>query len=139
MSNGFSHATEIRVRYAETDAMQVVYHGNYLVYFENARTEMLRAMGLPYSEVERLGLYIVVVEAHAHYKKPAYYDDLLQVNAILSELPSVKLRIDYEITRKATAELLVTGYTVHTFFNKSTNRPARPLKEFIDVVQKYFH
>lgn len=138
MSSGFSHTTEIRVRYAETDAMRFVYHGNYLVYFENARTEMLRAMGLPYSEVEKLGVFIVVIEAHVQYKRPAQYDDVLLIKTTIAEPPTTRLRIEYEITKKDSNEIFVTGYTVHTFMNMATHKPTRPLKEFTESIQKYF-
>lgn len=135
---GLSHSTDIRVRYADTDAMTFVYHGNYLIYFEQARTEMLRAAGLAYAEIERMGLFIVVIEAHLNYKRPAQYDDLLHVKAMVKEMPASRIYIEYEITRNKDSSVLITGHTVHTFLNKVTNKPARPPKEFLDVMQKYF-
>ncbi len=138
MSNGFAHTTDIRVRYAETDAMTFVYHGNYLVYFENARAEMLRSAGLAYSEIEKLGVFIVVLEAHANYKRPAKYDDLLHVKAFINEMPSSRIRIEYEITRNNNNEILVTGYTLHTFLQKETLKPTRPPKKFLEIMQPFF-
>lgn len=133
-----SHSTDIRVRYADTDAMTFVYHGNYLIYFEQARSEMLRAAGLSYAEIERMGLFIVVIEAHIHYHQPARYDDVLHVKAAMNERPSSRLRIDYEISKDGADQLLITGYTVHTFINKSTQKPVRPPKEFMEMIQKYY-
>ena len=133
-----SHSTDIRVRYADTDAMTFVYHGNYLIYFEQSRTEMLRAAGLSYAEIERMGLFIVVIEAHVRYHQPARYDDLLHVKATMNERPNLRFRIDYEISKESVDQLLITGYTVHTFINKTTQRPVRPPKEFMGTIQKYF-
>ncbi len=135
---GVSFVSDIRVRYAETDGMRVVYHGNYLVYFENARTELLRHIGLPYSTIEKMGIFIVVIEAHAHYHRSAQYDDLLHVKASVNEMPSTKIRIDYTITRNDSSEILVSGYTLHTFLNSQTSRPVRPPQEFILLMQQYF-
>ncbi|MFA6541453.1 MAG: thioesterase family protein [Bacteroidota bacterium] len=133
-----SFVTDIRVRYAETDGMRVVYHGNYLTYFEHARTELLRSLGLPYNEIEKLGIFIVVIEAHAEYKRSAQYDDILHVKASINEMPSLKIRITYEITRNNETEIVVTGHTVHTFLNAQTNRPTRPPREFISVMEQHF-
>ena len=133
-----SHSTTIRVRYADTDAMAFVYHGNYLVYFEQSRTEMLRAIGLPYSAIEEMGIFIVVVEAHIHYYYPARYDDLLNVTASIKEMPTNKIRIEYGITKADENRTLIEGYTIHTFLNKLTNKPVRPPKEFTDLMGEYF-
>lgn len=136
--HGVSSTTDIRVRYAETDAMKVVYHGNYFPYFEEARTDLFRRIGLIYSEIEREGFYLVVLEAHASYKRSAVYDDVLHVKASLRELPAMKITIDYEITRNDAPEVLVTGQTVHAFVNIASGRPIRPPKEYLTVMQRYF-
>lgn len=135
---GISFTSDIRVRYAETDGMRIVYHGNYLIYFEQARTELLRSIGLPYAKIEALGLFIIVIEAHVHYRRSAVYDDLLHVKAMVKEMPTNKIRIDYEIRRNHEQEIVVDGYTLHTFLNPQTNRPARPPKEFVDIMQRHF-
>ena len=88
------HMTQIRVRYADTDQMKVVYHGKYLEYFEVGRAALIRSLGLPYSELETRGIHLPVIEAFAKYRKPARYDDLLSVEAIVSELPKATLKID---------------------------------------------
>ena len=73
------HVTEVRVRYADTDQMKFAYYGKFFEYFEQGRSDLLRAIGLPYREVEELGYFLPVIEAHAEYRRPARYDDLLSV------------------------------------------------------------
>ena len=80
--------------------MKVVYHGRYLEYFEVGRAELIRSLGLPYSELETRGILLPVIEAFAKYKKPARYDDLLSVEAIVSELPTATLKIQYRVYPK---------------------------------------
>ena len=137
-SEGISFATDIRVRYAETDGMRVVYHGNYLTYFEEARTNLFRSIGVVYSEIEKNGIYFVVLEAQVTYRRSAVYDDVLHVKATLAELPLMKLTIKYEITRNNDSEILVTGQTVHAFTNALTNKPIRPPKNYLELMEKYF-
>ena len=135
---GASFTTEIRVRYAETDGMRVVYHGNYLTYFEEARTNLFRNIGVVYAEIERSGIFLVVLEAHVKYRRGALYDDVLQVKATLKEIPTLRITIDYEITRNGGSEILVTGQTVHAFTNAQTGRPIRPPQEYMNIMQRYF-
>ena len=135
---GISFTTDIRVRYAETDGMKVVYHGNYLTYFEEARTNLFRNIGIVYSDIEKAGIYLVVLEAHTHYRRSALYDDILHVKATFKEFPTMKLTINYEITRNKESEVLVTGQTVHAFINAQTSKPIRPPQEYIHIMQKYF-
>lgn len=134
-----SHTTDIRVRYAETDGMKVVYHGNYLTYFEEARTNLFRHIGVVYADIERAGYYLVVLEAHTHYLRSAVYDDILHVTASLREMPSMKITIDYRITRNGGDEMLVTGETVHAFLNAATGRPVRPPKEYSSIIERHYH
>lgn len=105
--------TEIRVRYAETDAMGIAHHTAYLVWFEVGRTEYTRAAGLPYRQVEAEGTRLVVVESHCRYHQPARYDDLLVVKTTVRELTRAKLTFGYEVWRHRDNELLAEGYTVH--------------------------
>lgn len=135
---GIAYTTDIRVRYAETDGMRVVYHGNYLIFFEQARTELLRSIGLSYAKIEQMGMFVIVIEAHANYRRSALYDDLLHVKAMVKAMPTNRIKIEYEIRRNDEPEVIVDGYTLHTFLNAQSNRPARPPKEFIDLMQKYF-
>jgi acyl-CoA thioester hydrolase len=139
MSNqGISFTTDIRVRYAETDGMRVVYHGNYLTYFEEARTNLFRTIGIVYSEIEKTGVYLVVLEASIKYRRAALYDDILHVKATLAELPSMKLIINYEITKNDENEILVTGQTAHAFTNALSGRPIRLPQNYIELMEKYF-
>ena len=117
--------TKIRVRYADTDQMKMVYYAKYFEYFEQGRSDLLRQIGIPYSEIERMGYYLPVVEAHAHYKQPARYDELLCVRIMVKEIPSTRIRIEYEVRNDDTAELLAEGYTMHSFVNASTGKPTR--------------
>lgn len=103
------HTTEIRVRYSETDQGGVVYHANYLVYFEVGRTEMLRGLGAPYAEMERAGIRLVVVESHVRYRSPARYDDLLRIETAVAELKRVRLSIRTSIRRAGDGGLLADG------------------------------
>jgi acyl-CoA thioester hydrolase len=130
------HATQIRVRYADTDQMKVVYHGKYLEYFEVGRAALIRSLGLPYSELETRGILLPVIEAYAKYRKPARYDDLLSIEAMVSELPSATMRISYQVFRMNEDEPLAEGYTVHSFVNSATGKPTRPPLFFIQIIEK---
>jgi len=130
-----SHQTEIRVRYADTDQMKVVYHGKYLEYFEVSRAALIRSLGLPYSELEKRGVLLPVIEAYAKYRIPALYDDLLSVEAVVSELPKATLRINYRIFRDGEKEPLAEGYTIHSFLNVVTGKPTRPPLYFMQVLK----
>jgi acyl-CoA thioester hydrolase len=121
----FVHETRIRVRYAETDQMGVVWHGNYLQYFEEARTEALRVAGWSYRALEEAGVMMPLVEVHLAYRHPARYDDLLAVRTVVSTPPTARMRFDYEISDEH-GVCLVTGHTVLGFVNAATRHPCRP-------------
>lgn len=131
-----SHRTEIRVRYADTDQMKVVYHGKYLEYFELGRSALIRSLGLPYSQLETRGIHLPVIEAFAKYRRPAHYDELLCVEACVTELPLVTLRIEYRVFRDGENEPLAEGYTVHSFLNASTGKPTRAPSYFVRILEK---
>ena len=133
-----SHKTTIRVRYADTDMMQFVYNGKYLEYFEVGRTELLRHYGLAYSELEKLGYQLPLIEANLKYKSPATYDDELVVEAIVEKINTPKLFIKYNIYRKESDEIIVEGFTEHVFIKADTKKPVRPPKIYIDALSKYF-
>ena len=105
--------TRVRVRYAETDRMGVVYYANYLVWFEVGRTEWLRDTGWSYREMERDGISLPVVEAHCQYLQPARYDDELEIATWAILVTAVRVRFDYEVTRAADAMVSAVGHTVH--------------------------
>jgi len=115
------HTTSLRVRYKETDQMGVAYYSNYLVWFEVARTELLRAAGHTYSELERSeGLWLMVVEANCKYKMPAKYDDLLNIDCAVGDIGNTSMSFHYIVKRGS--DLLAEGVTSHVF----TDRSARP-------------
>lgn len=128
----FIHESQIRVRYAETDQMGVVWHGNYLQYFEVARTEALRASGWSYRSLEESGIMLPLVEAHLEYFMSARYDDLLTVRVTVVHPPTARMRFDYEIYND-TGAALVTGHTVLGFVNVTTRRPCRPPQRLRDL------
>ncbi|HEY4299290.1 MAG TPA: thioesterase family protein [Candidatus Didemnitutus sp.] len=125
----------IVVRYSETDMMGVVYHGSYLPWFEVGRTTLLRESGLPYRELENEGFFLPVIEVGVKYIRPARYDDHLEIVTTLSERPVLRIRLDYEVRRAN--ELLATGFTVHTFVNKS-GLPVRPPGAFGTKMREIF-
>jgi len=108
------HETTLRVRYAETDQMGVVYHANFIVWFEVGRVEMLRSLGFSYKEMEEQDdTHIVVVSVKCDYKKPARYDEPIRIRTRLTDARSRILRFAYEILNDTTGELLATGETSH--------------------------
>jgi acyl-CoA thioester hydrolase len=126
---------QITVRYAETDMMGIVYHGNYLPWFEVGRTTLLKDCGLPYRELEAQGYLLPVVELGMKFHKPAVYDDLVTVITKLHERPLLRIRLDYEVRRGD--ELLVSGFTMHGFINKS-GEPVRPPAAFTEKMRELF-
>ena len=133
-----SSITKIRVRYADTDQMKMAYYGNYFAYFEQGRSDLLREIGLPYPEIERMGYYLPVSEAQAKYFKPARYDDLLSITTIVNELPQARIRIEYEVRLEDVPDLLASGYTVHSFVNAVTGKPTRAPQQFLDTLTMAF-
>lgn len=134
MENKFD--INVRVRYAETDQMGVVYHGNYAQYFEMGRVEWLRSKGLSYRKMEEMGIMLPVVSLQMDYKKPARYDDVLTVTTILKSQTSVKIEFDYEI-RNESGDLLTTGYSMLVFVDMKTGRPIVPPAEIKAIIEKY--
>jgi len=118
----FETSTQIRVRYAETDQMDVVYHGNYAQYFEVARAEAIRQLGFTYKDMEALGTYMPIVELQCQYLRPAHYDDLLTVKVLLKELPvDHRVEFHHEVYNES-GRLLTTGRVVLYFMDAKTGR-----------------
>ncbi len=130
-----SARAQITVRYAETDMMGIVYHANYLPWFEVARTQLLREQGFPYRQLETDGYRLPVLEVAAKYRRPALYDDTLTIVATLREKPLLRIRIDYEVFRGD--ELLATGQSAHAFCDL-TGRPTRPPAAFVARMNALF-
>ncbi|MEO8572467.1 MAG: thioesterase family protein [Pyrinomonadaceae bacterium] len=108
------HETEIRVRYAETDKMGFVHHSNYLIWFEAGRSDLCRARGFSYKEMEEQDKSLMVVaESYVRYKSPAFYEDILTVRTKVAEVRSRSIRFIYEITRESDETLLAEGETLH--------------------------
>ena len=108
---GTAHTVEFRVRYAETDQMQVVYHANYLIWCEIGRTEFIRALGTPYAELERQNVTLAVVEASMRFHSAARYDNLIRVTTTVNDVRSRTITFDYVITNAETCERFVTAST----------------------------
>ena len=121
------HETEIRVRYAETDQMGIVHHSNYLIWFETGRSDLCRAKGFSYKEMEKDNALMVVAESYCRYKSPAYYEDVLVVRTQIAEIRRRALRFIYEIVRPADGVLLAEGETLHLVTDE--NRKVRLIPE----------
>ncbi len=129
------HRINLRVRYAETDQMGVVYHGNYAQYFEIGRVEWLRNKGISYKELEEEGIMLPVVSLNMNYKKPAVYDEELTVITRLKYLGGVKIEFDYEIINEK-GELLTTAHTVLVFVDMKTKRPTAVPEHLNQLINK---
>lgn len=116
----FQSSTTVRVRYAETDQMNVVYHGNYAAYFEAARAEAIRELGYTYREMEAMGIVMPIVELHVKYLRPAHYDELLTIKTELRELPhDHRIEFHHEVCNEA-GKLLTVGRVVLYFLDAAT-------------------
>ena len=119
----YYHDASIRVRYAETDQMGVVYHSNYLIWFEVGRVELMRSLGFEYKTMEKEDdCHIVVAEVHCRYLYPARYDEVLRVRTRISAAKNRSIRFSYELLRDHDSRLLATGETVHVICG-SNGRP----------------
>lgn len=128
------HCTQIRVRYADTDKMGIVNNGKYFTYFEVGRTELMRHFGMPYTEFEKAGYLLPLIETKAIYKSPAFYDDLLDIHTTLKLRYSPIIQFDYKIMRGNTT--IALGYTLHSFIDNEKRLPIKPPKMFYDVFIK---
>lgn len=108
-----THEVQVRVRYQETDQMGIVYHGNYFTFFEIGRTEFLRSLGYTYRDMEKSGVFAVVVKVECSYHKPAKYDDLLTIKTTIKRITRVKIEYEHHIYRDI--DLLATGHITLAF------------------------
>jgi acyl-CoA thioester hydrolase len=125
------------VRYGETDQMQYVYYGNYATYYEVARVESLRQLGLNYKELEATGIIMPVLESHSEFLAPALYDELLRIVVSIPEKPSVRIRFQYQIYNEAD-QLIHRGETWLAFIIQKTGKPSRPPEIFKKVLDPFF-
>jgi acyl-CoA thioester hydrolase len=119
-----SSVTTLRVRYAETDKMGVVYYANFLVWFEVARADLLRSLGWTYREMEAAGVSLPVIEAHCEYARPARYDDEIEIRTEGEMVSPVRMRFNYTVRRQADQVVAAQGHTVHAAVDAS-GRPCR--------------
>lgn len=126
---------ETRVRFAETDAMGVTYHGNYLPWFEMARVAMLDQLGCPYRSLEQQGYLLPVLETGLTYHRPSRFDDRVSITVTLAEKPKARLRLAYQVRRDG--ELLVEGFTLHAFVNREF-KAIRPPEVFEAAMLRAF-
>jgi acyl-CoA thioester hydrolase len=115
--------------------MGVVYHARYFEWFEAARTEMLRTSGLPYKDLEKKGILLPVIEAHCFYRRPVYYDELIDVYTELTSANRVRLNLNYEIKDESGRKPRIQGYTVHCYMNRD-GKPIRASHELIDLFNR---
>jgi acyl-CoA thioester hydrolase len=113
------------VRYADTDAMGVVYHGNFLAFFEIGRVEAMRQIGERYADAVRRGVHIVVVEAHVRYRHSAVFDDVLLVSARACDIRGARFAFTYDVRREDDEALIATGRTEHACVDADSRRPVR--------------
>ncbi len=128
-------SVQVTVRYAETDMMGIVYHANYLPWFEVGRTTLLKEIGVPYRKLEEEGFRLPVLEVSAKYLRPAVYDDTLDIVTTLRERPLLRIYLEYEVRRSG--EILATGTTVHAFVDRE-GRPVRPPAWAVEMIGKAF-
>ncbi|MDR1417759.1 MAG: acyl-CoA thioesterase [Endomicrobium sp.] len=124
----------LRVSYADTDQMGMVYYANYLKFFERGRTELLREMGIEYNGLEEKGLYLPVLNVECRYVSPAKYDDIITVETKICEITAASITCYYEV--KIAIKLLAIGKTKHPFVNKEL-KPIRIPKDIKQVLGKY--
>lgn len=129
--------TTVRVCYGETDQMGYVYYGNYGMYYEVARVESLRQLGLTYKEIEAQGIIMPVLENKSKFIAPARYDELLRIVCIIRDKPSIRIKFEYEIFNEEN-KLIHQGETLLVFVDKMTNKPCRPPQEMENVLEPFF-
>lgn len=134
----FIAETQVRVRYAETDQMNVVYHGNYAQYFEVARAESIRQLGFTYKDMEAMGVIMPVVEIHCKFIRPAHYDELLTIKTILKELPANhRIEFHQEVYDEKN-KLLTAGRVVLYFMRATTMERATMPQQLVQALEPYF-
>ncbi len=134
----YSATTKIRVRYGETDQMGFLYYGFYALYYEVGRAEAIRDLGLTYKELEEMGVMMPVVEMHAHYYRPALYDDLITVKTIVKELQDApKIQFHSELYNEK-GELLNKGVTTLVFVDAKEKKKVSMPQQLKNCLQPYF-
>ncbi len=127
---------EYRVRYGDTDKMGIGYYGNYFTWFEAARTEYFRALGMPYTECEKKGYFLPVIKTGAQYYSPSTYDDLIVVRTSVSQMGGTSIHFEYRVFQKSSEKLIATGFSVHAFVDTSL-KPVRMPDEIREKVEEH--
>lgn len=133
----YQSETFVRVRYGETDQMGYVYYGYYAMYYEVARVEALRQLGLTYKSLEETGIIMPVLENHSYFIAPGRYDELLRIVTTVREKPGVRIRFTYDIYNEKN-ELINRGETLLAFIDRKSGRPVRPPQVMVEVLRPYF-
>lgn len=128
----YNYSHKLRSRYGETDQMGYVYYGRYLEYFEEARTEMIRSLGFPYAKLEESGVMLPVIHTEVDYKAPIYYDELMRVEVMLFEVPTVRLETFYKVYTDRQSQPHIKGNVSLCFMKENTRKPCRAPSNFID-------
>lgn len=130
------HITKIRVRYGETDQMGYCYYGNYAQFLEVGRVETLRELGMSYKQLEENGYMLPVSSFNINYKRPAFYDDNLSIETIISDMKGARIFFDYVIKNEA-SEIVAEASTTLVFVDKKTMRPTQPPESFERLIKEY--
>ena len=135
----YTTETQVRVRYAETDQMGVVYHSNFFYYFESSRAESIRQLGYTYVDIEKMGIIMPVIEVHCKYLAPARYDDLLTVKTILKELPVAhRIEFHHEVLNE-NKKLLAVGKVILYFMEAKTMKKIAMPEQLLKKLHIYFN
>lgn len=132
----YQFETKLRVRYGETDKMGIVYHANYINYYEVARTECMRSLGLSYKELEKTGIILPITKVESKYKESLYYDDDVTIIAKITEFPSFKIIFDYDVLCEE--KIVNQGTTELIFYDTNNKRVCRAPKEMLDKLKPFF-
>ena len=137
LTNMFSYSIQIRVRYADTDQMGYVYYGNYARYYEIARVESLRHLGLTYNEIEKSGVMMPVLENKSKYLRPALYDELLTIRLFIRDLPAKRVTFEYEIYNEQ-EKLINLGETTLAFIHADSRKPCQAPDVIVNAYKPFF-
>lgn len=130
------HTTHsLRVRYAETDPMKYVYYGNYAQYFEVARVELFRSLGISYDEIESQGIWLPVSEYNIKYLKPALYDEVLEIHTFIKKIPGVRVEFEYEIYNSS-KQKITEAQTTLFFLDSKTNKIVKCPSFLMELIEK---
>ncbi|TDX86412.1 acyl-CoA thioesterase [Epilithonimonas xixisoli] len=127
--------TSIRVRYGETDPMKYVYYGNYAEYFEVARVELFRSLGMSYDEIEKRGIFLPVSEYKIKYLKPALYDQLLEIRTYVRKIPGIRIEFDYEIYNEENVKITEASTTLF-FLDSESNKIVKCPDYLMELIEK---